>query len=261
MVRKNKGANTREQRNAHWGWLGRVLVLPRSTVKKVAAEEKAVWLTPLLVLSIMVIIVVVFSAPIKRLNIQTGAVLPDGFEYWSQDMQQQYLQAQQNMTSATFMYLFPILSGLAGVWLVWLLFSSLLYLSLTLSGSRAPRVKSSNLVAWAMTPLILRKIVEFAWILTHKTLPPETALANLLPSDAEGLLALARGMLLQIDAYWVWFVVILLLGAPAISNLKASKAVMAALITLLIMLLLQGVPNLISASLSGFEGATGGLWF
>ncbi len=96
----------REKRDHHWRWVPRLFVKPRSTLARVNAQETAAWFAPMLILAVMVLLAVVVAAPIKRVNIQTGATVPDDFQWWSQERQQQFLQAQQNLTSPTFMYLF-----------------------------------------------------------------------------------------------------------------------------------------------------------
>ena len=150
-----KTRRQREKRDQHWGWVPRMFIKPRSTLARVNAQETSAWLVPMVILAVMVLIAVVVAAPIKRVNIQTGATIPQDFQWWSQERQQQFLQAQQNLTSPTFMYLFPLITGLAGYLLFWVLCSSLLYLSLTLAGSRTTNQKVSNLIAWAMVPFAL----------------------------------------------------------------------------------------------------------
>ena len=71
----------------HWRWLPGMLIKPRKTVQAVLAEDKAVWLTPLLVLSVLIIAAVLVSAPIQRQIIQSGSNIPENFQYWTSDEQ------------------------------------------------------------------------------------------------------------------------------------------------------------------------------
>lgn len=248
----------REKRDYHWGWVPRMFIKPRSTLAKVNKQEKSTRFAPMVILAVMVLLAVVVAAPIKRTNIETGATIPDNFQWWSEDQQQQYLQAQQNMTSPTFMYLFPALSSLAGYLLFWLICSSLLYLSLTLAGSRTANQKVSDLIAWAMLPFALRELVKVIVILSSKQLVDDPGLSYLVASDATGLLAWLRGILGQVDAYALLFVIFLYMGAVSLSGLKAKKAVLATTVTLIIMLVLVGLPSVISAAFSGFSGTSYG---
>jgi hypothetical protein len=245
----------REKRDHHWRWVPRVFVKPRSTLARVNEQDKAAWFAPMLILAVMVLLAVVVAAPIKRVNIQTGATIPEDFQWWSQDRQQQFLQAQQNLTSPTFMYLFPLISGLAGYLLFWVICSSLLYLSLTLAGSRTTNQKVSNLIAWAMLPFALRELVKVIVIISSKRLIDEPGLSYLVASDATGIMAWLKGILGQVDFYGLLFVVFLFLGALPLSGLRANKAVFATTVALVLVLLLVGLPSVISTALSGLGGS------
>jgi hypothetical protein len=245
----------REKRDQHWGWVPRMFVKPRSTLARVNAQETAVWLLPMLILAVMVLLAVVVAAPIKRVNIQTGATVPEDFQWWSQERQQQFLQAQQNLTSPTFMYLFPLLSVLARYLLFWVICSSLLYLSLTLAGSRTTNQKVSNLIAWAMLPFALRELVKVIVIISSKRLIDEPGLSYLVASDATGIMAWLKGILGQVDFYSLLFVVFLFLGALPLSGLRANKAVFATTVALVLVLVLVGLPSVISTALSGLGGS------
>lgn len=250
-----KRRSRREKRDHHWGWIPRLFVKPRSTLARVNEQDKSVWFAPMLILAVMVLLAVVVAAPIKRVNIQTGATIPEDFQWWSQDRQQQFLQAQQNLTSPTFMYLFPLLSGLAGYLLFWVICASLLYLSLTLAGSRTTNQKVSNLIAWAMLPFALRELVKVIVIISSKRLIEEPGLSYLVASDATGIMAWLKGILTQVDFYGLLFVIFLFVGSIQLSGLRANKAVLATTVALILVLVMVGLPSVISTALSGLGGS------
>lgn len=252
---EKKTRRQRQKRDYHWAWIPRMFVKPRGTLAMVSEQEKAVWMAPVILLAVAVLVAVVVAAPIKRVNIQTGATIPDDFQWWSQDRQQQFLQAQQNLTSPTFMYLFPLISGLAGYLIFWLLCSSLLYLSLTLAGSRTSNQKVSNLIAWAMLSFVLREIVKTIAIIATKRLNENPGMSYLIANDAEGIMVWIKGMLRQVDFYASLFAVLVFLGAVPLSGLKANKAVLATAVALLLVLLLAGLPSVVSSALSGMGGS------
>jgi len=237
----------------HRRWLPGMLIKPRKTVQAVLAEDKAVWLTPLLVLSVLIIAAVLVSAPIQRQIIQSGANIPENFQYWTSDEQNAFLQAQASQTSPLFLYVFPVLRRVSGYWLIWLLTSSLLHLAITLRGSRSSRVRSSNLVAWAMTPFILRVLVEILVVLFARRLVENPGLSALVPSDAAGLKAYLRSVLSSVDLYYVWHIGLLLISARTLSGLSKSKALTSALVAVFVMLLLLGIPGFIGTYLSGIS--------
>ena len=245
----------REKRDPHWGWIPRLFVKPRSTLTRVNEQENGVWLAPMVFLAIMVLVAVVVAAPIKRVNIQTGATIPEDFQWWSQERQQQFLQAQQNLTSPTFMYLFPLITGLAGYLLFWVICSSLLYLSLTLAGCRTTNQKVSNLIAWTMLPFALRELVKVIVIISSKKLVEDPGLSYLIASDATGIMAWLRGVLGQVDFYGLLFVIFLFVGSTSLFGLRTNKAVLATTVALVLVLALVGLPSLISTALSGTGGS------
>ncbi len=244
-----------------WSWLPGILFHPRKTISKILAEEKAVWQTPLIVISILVILAVVVAAPLQRVSIQSGAELPENFQYWSVEQQNAFMQSQAMQTSPLFLYIFPILERLAGFWLIWLLMSSILHLSITLSGSRTSRQVVSNFVGWAMAPFAVRLLVEIIVVLTTHKLIDNPGLSSLIAADAKGFSIFLRGLLANLDLYFVWHVILLLLGGVPLSGLSKSKANEATLIAALMMLVLMGVPALLSSALSGLSTSSGFYFF
>ena len=74
-------------------------------------------------------------------------------------------------------------------------------------------------------------------------------------------MAFLRGALGTIDAYWVFFAVLVIFGTVALSGLRTGQAVSSALICLFIMLLLYGLPALAGSLLGGLSGSGGGFYF
>lgn len=261
MKRREKQNKEKKPRKGYLKWLFQLFYKPRATLTKVGAEDVSNKRAPLLFISILVVLAVLIAAPVKTQQLQMGATLPEGFEWWSQEQQQQYMEAQANQASPIFMILFPALSGILGYLVFSMLMASILYLALTLAGSRAPRLKIGNLVAWAMVPFGLRELVKFFVIGSSKKLVESPGLSNLVDAEAKGASAYLRGILGSIDLYWLLFVLLLIIGAILISGLKKSKAVVTTIVAVLIMLLLQGLPSLISSLLGGLNAGGAGFYF
>jgi len=139
--------------------------------------------------------------------------------------------------------------------------SSILHLSITLSGSRTSRQVVSNFVSWAMTPFAVRLVVEIIVVLTTHKLIENPGLSSLMAADAKGFSIFLRGLLANFDLYYVWHVILLLLGAVPLSGLSKSKANEATLIAALTMLLLMGIPAILSSVLSGLSTSSGFYFF
>lgn len=236
-----------------FGWVLPLFLRPRKTTTEIVEGEKPVWLTPLLILSLLVIIASIISGPIRQLEIQSGATLPVDFQYFSEEDQQKYLDSQASQSSPLFLYVFPVLSGLLKIWISWFLLSSVLYLSLTLAGSRAGSLKAYNLVAWSFLPWALRYLVQIVGMITSKSLISSPGFSGFIGADATGILLYVKSLLGLIDIYFLFQVVLLFVGVIPLSKLSKRKAWIATAVSILILLLLQGVPGLLSSALGGLS--------
>lgn len=167
------------------------------------------------------------------------------------------MASQGDKASPMFVYLFPILGSLIGVWLSWFLLGSILHLALTLSGSRGSNTQALNLVAWASLPFALRFIVQAIAISANKSLIQAPGLSGFIAADAEGFAAFMRVLLAFIDIYLIWQVILLMVGSLPLTGLSRGKAWTAVLIAVLLMLVLQSVPGYIGNLLGGLSLSRG----
>lgn len=236
----------------HFDWLWQMLIRPGKTLARILEVPKANWQTPLLCLAVAGIVEVIVAGPIKKAAIELGSNLPPGFEYYSPDQQQQFMQAQASQTSALFLYVFPIIGALLGIWISWFLLRSFLHLSLTLAGSRGKNILSGNLTAWASVPLIFRSIVHIVYMLASGSAITARGLSGMVTA-ANGGGQFASALLALVDIYLVWQVVLILIGSEKISGLPRLKAWGASLAAVVVLLLLQALPAFIGAQLSGLS--------
>lgn len=259
MALNSNGSKTKRQ-SFYPKWIVPLFIKPARTTAEIVAQEKPVWLTPLLILSVLVILTALVAAPLQREVIQTGSNLPPDFQYYSAEQQEQFYQAQANQTSPLYLYVFPVLSGLLKVWASWFLLSIILYLALTLSGSRASNIRSYNLVGWSMLPFAIRYLVQIGVMLFSRSLVTAPGLSGFIDSEATGAGAYFRSMLGFIDIYFILQVVLLLLGAAPLSALSRTKARVATVISVILLLLLLAIPGLLSSLLGGIS-LTSGFFF
>ncbi len=256
----NQNGNKTKRQVLNPGWIIPLFTRPARTTAAIVTQEKAVWLTPLLILTILVVLAVFIGAPIRRNAIQMGSDLPPDFQFYTPEMQEQFFAAQAKQTSPLFLFVFPLLSGLVKIWVPWFLLSILMYLSLTLAGSRAGSMRSYNLVAWSMLPFAIRSLIQILAMLFSKTVVSSPGLSGFIDSGATGISAYFRGVLGFIDIYFVFYIILLLLGSVPLSGLSRSKAWIATAVSVLIVLLLMGIPSLLSSALSGLS-LSGGFYF
>ena len=234
---------------------GRVLPAlfrPKQVMAWVLEQERAVWLTPLLLISLAAILQVLAVGMIRREMALTGeVVLPEGFEYYGPEQQAQFLQAQAATTSTTFVYVLPAAAALLAVWIGWLYTGGGLHLALTIVGSRTTSASILNLAAWAGLPFGVRSLVRATFVYLSHRLIAAPGLAGFAPTGGEAGSTLAAVLLGLVDVYLVWHVILLVVGVRRLPGATPSKAWGAVLLTVLIGLFLQALPGYLAARLSG----------
>jgi hypothetical protein len=233
-----------------FSWIPAILIRPRATIPLINKEQKHIWLTPLVVLSVLAVLVVIIAAPIRRNAIQMGLTTPPDFQYYSAEQQTQFYNAQATQTSPLFMYVFPVLFGLVAIWLSWFILGSVLHLALTLSGSRAVSVKSYNMVGWAMVPLGVRYLVQIIAMVITKSTINGAGLSGLVSAEATGIAAYLAALLGLIDIFFIWQIILLILGTRDYSGLARKKALSATLISLFIFMIIFALPGFLQSILS-----------
>lgn len=232
-------------------WVLPVLFRPARAMREIAQSEVSSWFTPLLLLSVLVLISAVIAGPIRtQIALSTPPTLPQDFEFWSPEMQQDYFEANQPNTSPLFMYVFPALGGLAAVWLGWFLLAAILHVILTLSGSRGSRQADFNLTGWSMLPYAIRTLVQIVYMLVTRQLITRPGVSGFIAADVTGGMAYLAALLALVDLYLVWQFVLLIIGARNTSGLKSGKVTGAVLVSILVLIALRAVPGFISAQLS-----------
>ncbi len=234
-------------------WILPLFIKPKKTTAEIAAQDKNVWLTPLVIVSVLAIIAALVAAPIRRDAIQMGTNLPPDFQYYSEEQQQQFYEAQATQTSPLFLFIFPVLGGLFKLWISWFLLSVILYLALTLMGSRSASLKSYNLAAWTFLPFAIRYVVQILAMLFTRTQVENPGLSGFMSADATGFAAYFGAIIGLIDIYFIFQIVLLFLGSVPVSGIAKTKAWIATGISVFILLLLQAIPGLLSSVLGGLS--------
>jgi hypothetical protein len=222
------------------------LIYPRQGVTKLASQSKSTWQMPLLVVSILFLVRIVVSGVLQVRASAAGQVtLPADWQWWTPDMQNNYMQAMQATQGPVFVYIIPALLGLTKLWLSWLILSGLLHLASTLLGGRGSMRSVLNLAAWACLPFALRDLLRviFMLIAGHVIISPGL-------SGFSSVIFLNK-LLAGVDLFFMWFGVLLGIGLCLTDNLPAGKSAAAVVIVLLLLLLVQGGLGAMSASLGG----------
>ncbi|MGC8856623.1 MAG: Yip1 family protein [Anaerolineae bacterium] len=224
----------------------RFLLHPVQEIQHLAAEESALWLFPMLILSLTLLLTVVLGGFLQARTAAMGEVpLPPDWQSWTPEMQNNYMQAIQATRSPTYVYLIPAVLGWIKLWLGWFVLSGLFHLFSTILGGRGKMSSALNIVAWASLPFALRDLLRVAFmLLAHH------------PISSPGLSGFSSAvflsqMLANVDLFLLWQAALLILGFRFSDGLSRGKSVAVVLLVLLIALVAQAGWGALSA---GFRG-------
>ncbi len=220
-----------------------VLIRPRRTFTELTAEARASWLTPMLVLTVTALLLVLVSGYIKTRAAMMGEVtMPPDWQWWTPEMQNNYMQAQQATQGKTFVYIIPLVGAWTGLWLGWVLIAGLLHLGSTLLGGRGTMQGALNVAAWASLTFAIRDVFRVIYML---------AAGHAIGSPGLSGFATSAGFLPQLlsrlDLFVIWYVILLMIGIAIFDGLSRGKAVADVLVIILLVLLAQaGLATLFS---------------
>jgi hypothetical protein len=224
-----------------------VLFQPQRTFSEIADEARASWLTPMFALSISAALVVFVSGFLKARAAMMGEVtLPPDWQYWTPDMQNNFMQAQQATQGAVFVYVMPLVSALVALWLGWLILSGLLHLGSTLLGGRGTMQSALSVVGWSSLPFLVRDVLRVLFMLLagHAIVSPG------LSGFAGSAVFLAK-ILSQLDIFFVWNAFLLIVGLGIADGLPKNKAIFGVVAVLLILLFALAGMGALTSNLGG----------
>jgi hypothetical protein len=233
-----------------FAWVSQALFRPRGAFAKITAQNRGVWLTPLLILTLTTLLRVGVAGWVRQNFAIAGEMpLPPDFQYYSPEQQAQFMQAMQSTQGPVFIYVFPAISGLLTVWLGWLLVGGLLHLVLTMLGGRGDTMAAINLVAWASLPFALRDLVRVAALVVSRQSISSPGLAGFAPAELSGFMAYLAAWLPVIDIYLIWHMALLVVGVRSASSLSRGKAIGGPVVTVLLVLALWALVSFFVARL------------
>ena len=205
---------------------------PRAALAEIASEARANWLTPMLILSITATLAVFASGYMNtRSAMMGGASLPSDWQYWTPEMQQNYMQAQQATQGPVFMYVMPFVGSMTRLWLGWLVFAGLLHLGSTLSGGHGTMQGSLNMTAWANLPFAIRDILRAVYVFLSQHAITSPSLSGF--ASGPGFIA---NILMRTDIFLIWFLILMTIGLAIADGLTKRKSFTIVLIVTVIVL-------------------------
>jgi hypothetical protein len=144
------------------------------------------------------------------------------------------------------------LSGLAGIWIVWLILSSILHISLTMGGSRSGSGTTFNITAWASLPIAIRLIIQIIGILMTQSLISHPGFSGFITLQGRATLIFST-LLGMVDLFFLLQLVYLIIGTAHLGGVNKGKAVATVVISLGLTMLLSAIPAFVSYSISGMN--------
>jgi hypothetical protein len=234
-------------------WLGALWFKPGASFQKIIAADGKTWWLPLVLLSILQLVknLVEISAR-KAAALMATPSLPQGMQYITPDQQGQIDQSINYQSGIFFTFFIPLLLGLAGIWITWLILSSILHISLTLGGSRSGSGTTFNIAAWASLPIALRLIIQIIGILITQSLISHPGFSGFI--TIQGRATLIFSILLgMIDLFFILQLVYLIIGTAHLGGVTTRKAIATVVISLGLTMLLSAIPAFVSYSISGMN--------
>ncbi|MEI7846036.1 MAG: YIP1 family protein [Chloroflexota bacterium] len=142
----------------------------------------------------------------------------------------------------------PALATTASLWIGWFLLGILLFLGMVIGGSPNTFTETLNLVGWSCLPLGIRQIPLLITSLVLPSFSANTAgLSALVDSTNVGVTnEFLISILKMIDIYFIWQVVLILVIMKKISPLSTKRVLAVTLSTMVIFLLLAAMPGFLT---------------
>ena len=223
----------------HLKWLPVIVGKPSSVFERIKQQPNS-WFTPLLIISIAILMNVFANGYLKHQAAINGNIpTPPDFQYWSPEQQTQYFQSQQVRQGPVFLYVIPSIASIASTWIRWILISGILHLVLTLLGGRGETNANSAIVAWSSIPLGIRAVVRTVYLITSHQFITSPGLSGFAPIGISTSQVILSNFLSLVDIYVIWHILLLILGVKICTGIKTSKSVFGVLIVIGFILLLQ----------------------
>ena len=251
------------QKKLHFEWTPGVFLRPRRTLAEIIRQDTAVWLTPLLILTVFGVISVLITGPVRSQAALQNMVQPNPEmqQYLSPEQLEQMQSGLSVSSGPLFIYGFPLISSLASIWLGWLLMGGLLHLGLTMTGSRSSNRVALNLTAWAGLPLAIRMIVQTAAVLIAGKEIAAPGLSGFVAVETGRSAAFFSALLSRVDLYFVWQVVLIFIGVVLMDGFRRKKSLAAAGVVILLVLVLFALPRFLGSMLGSLTSGGGGMFF
>jgi hypothetical protein len=222
---------------------------PAVTMSYVGKKPGWAWLTPALLVLVGLIAFGVVTAPLTselalRQAQQQLASLPP------QQAEQAASQIER-FTSPPMIAGFSIVGGLVTLAVIWLVGGGVLYFLGLVAGGEANFAQAFAILAWSWLPYFLRNLILAAYVaysgqMINLGLSFLVATGDQAKDAANWLYVL----LAQIDLFYLWHLILVIVGLAAVGRFSKTKATIVGLIYLAVTTALSLVPTLVGSMFS-----------
>ncbi|MFQ5421990.1 MAG: YIP1 family protein [Anaerolineae bacterium] len=224
-------AEITEQKSV-WSYLVGIIDKPHSTFTGLLVNPRLKWVLPL-VLALLVAVVSVWVAVPHSSEIARQATIQQLNESgMSPEQMDEALAQTARFQSPLFLGIVGSVAGVAGLVIIWLVVAGLFYFLSLVAGAEFNYGAAFVVVAWASLPVTLRSLVQTVLIAVTGKFPIYTGLAALqvsgdvLKDSANPMI----GLLSFADIFWIWHLVLLVVGLAVATKFSRVKAAMIVLL-------------------------------
>ena len=208
--------------------------MPRRVFKVLASCEGRAWRFPLVVIALALLIKTLASGWVKQME-WISPIMPPEFQYYLPEEQDRLMRALALANGPLFVYVFPALANLLGMFLQWSILSGALRTCLRILRDKTPGVVIRNITAWASLPLALRAFIQAFYIILAGRQIYQTGMAGLAPAGNLLMASIFGGL----DIYLFWQVFLIYVGNKYTAHIPLWKSIPAVLISIIIVLSLS----------------------
>jgi len=224
-----------------WQLLVSIIDRPAATMSYVGKKPDWAWVTPALLVLVGLAVFSIVTAPLaselalRQVQQQMVSMPPEQAEQMANQV--------ERFTSPPVVAGFSIVGGLVALAVMWLVWAGVLYFLGLVAGGEASFAQSFALLAWSWLPYFLRHLILAAFVaysgqLINQGLSFLVATGDQTKDAANWLYVL----LSQLDLFYLWHLVLVIVGLAAVGRFSKTKATIVGLIYLAVTTALSLVP-------------------
>ena len=242
-------AEDTEDRMNLWQLLVSIIDRPATTMSYVGKKPGWSWVLPALLVLVGLAVFSVVAAPhtselaLRRLQQRMASLPPQQAEQMASQIEM--------LTSPTTVAVSDIVGGLVLLMVIWLVGAGALYFFGLVAGGEASFAQSFAILAWSWLPYSLRNLILAAYVaysgkMINQGLSFLVATGDQVKDAANWLYVL----LSQFDLFYLWHLILVIVGLAAVGRLSKAKATIVGLVYLAATTALSLVPTLIGSMFS-----------